>query len=569
MNGSDKVPNLWLDVPFTTVLSPTSFNPSPELGTFRFRYTHDSRHLDALLINKGSKTLVVSLHGAVNRQEQSLPRFERWRTLSSLDSSSMYLSYPGLWADPTLELTWFTGWSGLNIQYVVAQWIVEAATKIGATNIVITGTSGGGFAALQISALIPNSVVVAFNPQTSIENYRTETAGYLAQMKYQQSLWPEKYTHLSEVTSPKDKQWTADEDDRFSCLKRYENGSSNNVLLVQNDEDKYYEDHYLPFINQLKLDANKHKFRSIIYSAGTEHNPPMLDLFKFAINAGTDWAKATDVSNSVQESTGRHMGWHERLSRRIWGLEEGVPWSFESKLFLDEFCISNKYPKPKTHSIVALAKELASVDNYQSIAVKPVNLSSSIGVMVLNRNSDGSYHDEMSGRNFSIDELIEHQETISKKWKIEAFALEQRLYDIGKYSIPRDFKFYAFNGQIALIQCIDRNESPSRVTWYDGEFENIVDDSIICNPKYVKRAGYAKPSLWKQLTQLAQEVSSNIGTPFARIDLFATPHGPMLGEVTLTPGGPYFRQHYSFSNELDKKLGELWSSAEKCLSNNK
>ncbi|ASN39660.1 hypothetical protein CGQ24_11945 [Arthrobacter sp. 7749] len=547
-----------MNAPLTLVSSPTNFQPSSEIGSSRYRYTHDDRHLDALLVNKGSDTLVVSFHGAVSRTTTALPRFERLRTINALDVSSMYFGDPGLWADPNLELSWFTGWEGFNVPYIIAEWIVEAAKKIGASKVVLSGSSGGGFAALQISALIPNSLVVAFNSQTAIREYRINGTSYGAQKKYLSTLWPSLSTQSIDDKDFASNDWTKDLDDRFSVIDRYSRETLNRVILVQNDEEFHNEDHHIPLLNVLKQHKDKKSFRSVVYSGGAMHNPPTLDVFLFALASGLEWVRSTGPIGAVVQNDERQMGWHERLAKRIWGHEEEVPWEFEDKNYLDNFCRLKGYSKPKLLATISNLDELSEHLNQTKLVIKPSNLSSSIGVMILEKQGE-IYYDYNSREKYTVEEIIEKQRKIAAKWEVASYVIEERVYDTGKYSIPRDFKFYTFSGRIALIQCIDRNESPVKVSWFDGEFEPVDSGLIANNPKFSTMTSFAKPTGWKELTKMAEGVSAEIGTPFARIDLFTTPRGAMLGEVTLTPGGPYFREHFTFAPELDRELGNLWS----------
>lgn len=62
-------------------------------GEHAYRLQHelsDGLTLDALVVDKGSDTLVVSFHGATNRSVTTLPRYERLRTLQAMEVSSMF-----------------------------------------------------------------------------------------------------------------------------------------------------------------------------------------------------------------------------------------------------------------------------------------------------------------------------------------------------------------------------------------------------------------------------------------------------------------------------------------------
>lgn len=60
---------------------------------------------------------------------------------------------------------------------------------------------------------------------------------------------------------------------------------------------------------------------------------------------------------------------------------------------------------------------------------------------------------------------------------------------------------------------------------------------------------------------MASELSVKLKSPFISIDCYASKNGPVFGELTHTPGGPWFATMYRFSEEFDKELGSAWYEA--------
>src|SRR5699024_5907004 len=121
------------NAPLVDIHDPAEFSPLEGLGVSKYRYSYDhGKHLDSLLVTKKSDTLIVQFHGAVNRKNVMLPRFERLATLSSRHTSSMFFADPGLWIDPDISITWYTGWKDKRPQQDIASMIIQAAQKIGA-----------------------------------------------------------------------------------------------------------------------------------------------------------------------------------------------------------------------------------------------------------------------------------------------------------------------------------------------------------------------------------------------------------------------------------------------------
>lgn len=183
-----------LNAPRVSLDRVAEFPETQSLGATQYQHKYsEGPKLDALLVNKGSDTLVVSLHGALNRQRFTLPRYERLRTLTAYSVSSMYFTDPTLYLDDQLQLGWYTGWKGQDVQSHIAEWIIAAQKAVSASKVIISGSSGGGFGALQISSKIPGSLAVVFNPSVYIRGYLNngEKGAHATERKYVTSVHPE------------------------------------------------------------------------------------------------------------------------------------------------------------------------------------------------------------------------------------------------------------------------------------------------------------------------------------------------------------------------------------------
>lgn len=239
--------------------------------------------LEALVVNRGSRVLVVSFHGATNRATTELPRFERLRTLSGLNVSSLYFSDPTLLLDPKIWLAWYTGWrdelGDVNVHSIVADWVVKIAKSIGATNILLTGSSGGGFAALQVGSKIPGSTVLAMNAQTEIGNYLVEGHSYSQQKDYVRVVWPNIWRSFSSPNDIVGSGWVSECDDRVSALRTYSTPRDCRVYLLQNIEEYHYADHFLPFLDAAWSGGNYRNIVPWTNRQGVAHVVPPLDVF--------------------------------------------------------------------------------------------------------------------------------------------------------------------------------------------------------------------------------------------------------------------------------------------------
>jgi len=121
----------------------------------------------------GEGPLVVGFHGALNRGHTVLPKFERATSLREFGSPTLIFSDPTLDLSKTLKLGWFIGSRSADLPPAMGTIVSSfaSAMSIPPTQILLTGSSGGGFAALQTSSSVAGSHVVAFNPQTNVRSY--------------------------------------------------------------------------------------------------------------------------------------------------------------------------------------------------------------------------------------------------------------------------------------------------------------------------------------------------------------------------------------------------------------
>ena len=118
-----------------------------------------------------------------------------------------------------------------------------------------------------------------------------------------------------------------------------------------------------------------------------------------------------------------------------------------------------------------------------------------------------------------------------------------------KEGIPADFRFLVFDGQCAMIM-VDIGKPPAmRRNLYYPPWEPV-SQTI----GYLPTEGSLEPPPdLSAMIGLAEDVAR--GIDFVRVDLYSTPHGPLIGELTMTPGAGSRR----FSDKrLDRFLGKKW-----------
>ena len=73
------------------------------------------------------------------------------------------------------------------------------------------------------------------------------------------------------------------------------------------------------------------------------------------------------------------------------------------------------------------------------------------------------------------------------------------------------------------------------------------------------------PKCSNEILELAKKITLDLNAPFISVDCYATNNGARYGELTYTPGGPWYGTMYRFSNVYDIELGTEWLNALKRL----
>lgn len=290
----DEIEQGGTNVPVTELPNIEEFNPTSEIGASRYLAPlPDGLPLEALLVNKASDVLVVSLHGATDRAKYSVPRFEWLKSLLNTEYSAFYLSDPTLRVREDLQLAWYTGSAELDLYPILAEWARRAADAVGAKGVLFVGSSGGGLAALQVSTYVPGSMALPFSCQTSIANYLIGGTRMSAQREYVSAVMP----HLApggEWSLKPDVDWSLPLGERSSALVRYTKPQQNFVHYVQNTRDyPHMEQHYEPFRKVIEAGPNKDRVRFDLYDGPENHNPPWPDVFSSRLDAAASWLRET------------------------------------------------------------------------------------------------------------------------------------------------------------------------------------------------------------------------------------------------------------------------------------
>jgi len=132
-----------------------------------------------------------------------------------------------------------------------------------------------------------------------------------------------------------------------------------------------------------------------------------------------------------------------------------------------------------------------------------------------------------------------------QQFLIEEFVRSEQ----GEYKIPVDYKLSLFNGELAVINVINRTSPKSGLSSSYDENWNMLED--IC--KLYQHAPYQEPpACLQEIISCAKKLSKAYEI-FVRVDFYATDKGAVFGEFTPTPG-----RGMGFTPEADKMLSDYW-----------
>ncbi len=190
--------------------------------------------------------------------------------------------------------------------------------------------------------------------------------------------------------------------------------------------------------------------------------------------------------------------------------------------------------------------------------VKPSTGSSSRGVFVMRRSADGRFNDLMKGRSWTAEELVLQYQQLPSNWHQvlnDEVLIEELVECRGRPSY--DWKVYAFRGEIALIEQIDRLGGRMRFRHY---LPNWAPALHAWSGRYDREDPLDGPLRPGELLQAAAAVSLAVPLPFVRVDLYESDSHVFVGELTPFPGGSV--EH---SPAWDRLLGEAWERGEAAL----
>jgi hypothetical protein len=121
--------------------------------------------------------------------------------------------------------------------------------------------------------------------------------------------------------------------------------------------------------------------------------------------------------------------------------------------------------------------------------------------------------------------------------------------------IPLDYKIHCFGGRARFVQIVDKNAISrdilhSRQCWLSRDWTH--SPFPLRDVTEHPNRPVARPIEYEKMCELADQISSDLGD-YIRVDMYATPEGPVLGELSsFTNAGT------GFTGYGDTILGQCW-----------
>ncbi|WP_233714112.1 ATP-grasp fold amidoligase family protein, partial [Helicobacter rappini] len=211
---------------------------------------------------------------------------------------------------------------------------------------------------------------------------------------------------------------------------------------------------------------------------------------------------------------------------------------------------------PKLYGIYKSVDEIDFSKLPQSFVLKT---NHDCGGVVLVKDKDTFLKDSKSF-NEAMTKLITHLNTnfytLYREWHYKDIEprifVEEMLLEIsenGEAKVPENYRMFCFAEKI-FIQVDDADYAHTHKRWFYDEKWTFQHFSY--NMPTLSN-DIAKPKMLHDMQIIAKHLTSSIG--FVRVDLYATDHKVIVGELTFTPVGGTGR---FTPQEWDRKLGELW-----------
>lgn len=263
------------------------------------------------------------------------------------------------------------------------------------------------------------------------------------------------------------------------------------------------------------------------------------------------------------------MDYLEHMAHRLAQKEDFVPGILGAKEKVREFSRLVGVRTPETYYRGPLSGMPSVLP--EEFVLKPDFASTSIGIHLLRNLGEGQFLNLVSDEEVSRESLIEKSAEIASRYYGEesanaVFILEELLKGHDGTIPPADVRCYSFQGEVGLILVEDHIAGPAHAMYFDGDFLPFSD----LEDRYGVAPGAEQmefivpavtPANAREILSVARRVSAAVPSAFVRVDLYDTPKGVYLGELTFFPGTFYYKNRKLMHDLESERLGRIWDAA--------
>ena len=272
-----------------------------------------------------------------------------------------------------------------------------------------------------------------------------------------------------------------------------------------------------------------------------------------------------------------------KFARRFksFGKDDSFPWWLDDKKIAYDYVDYHNVLRPDIYFSLTNVSDLENCFDElpERFVIKPNCGAGAYGVMLLEKMDDGNYFNFMDLTSITKEQIFAAQKKVysyycskggnphSYNIMIEEFVSSPEGRDI----IPFDYKFYTFYGEVKIILQVDRNVTPAKYYYFDGDFLPLDTQAFVEFDDSRDLSDYGVVPIYaNQMLKDVKKLSMEVASPFVRVDMFDSVSGACFGEFTPSPGSFISAvgksSKYRFKKNMLDIFDEAWRSAEERIS---
>ncbi|WP_026672400.1 hypothetical protein [Alkalihalobacterium bogoriense] len=217
------------------------YNELNHLDEGLYTFSDESFEYDFIYKSSEENRLFVLLSGYADRGKLEPPVFQRWSWSHLFPGHCLYIADPTIKPHSDMGIAWYCGTQEAEVIPTILGLVKKVADNIGVSyeNVIFYGSSGGGFASLKLTALLPESSAVVINPQIDVTKYDNGSVLKLLKRCFGGVTRDEALEQFKE---------------RFSLIPYSDRLKERRIFYIQNTLDKHHYEVHLPlFTSELNL----------------------------------------------------------------------------------------------------------------------------------------------------------------------------------------------------------------------------------------------------------------------------------------------------------------------------